>query len=194
MHTADCIRHTGPAALSSGCLEHRLAALRTAARLLLVSDYVVSWRFWRYLTSLFLTCLSIYEDGDGRERCWLVVNGYISSAKTRTVFCADLRSLLRFAWRAKELALVPLPSQLRPRLDLRRTAALPAILRRSAARGSAPRKSFGGGGPWCECGASSLGCSVGSGAAGVGPCSRRPVAGRGRFAGPLPPVRGLTIT
>ena len=86
MHTADCIRHTGPAALSSGCLEHRLAALRTAARLLLVSDYVVSWRFWRYLTSLFLTCLSIYEDGDGRERCWLVVNGYISSAKTRTVF------------------------------------------------------------------------------------------------------------
>ena len=40
----------------------------------------------RYLTSLFLTCLSIYEDGDGRERCWLVVNGYISSAKTRTVF------------------------------------------------------------------------------------------------------------
>ena len=38
-------------------------------------------------TSLFLTCLSIYEDGDGRERCWLVVNGYISSAKTRTVFC-----------------------------------------------------------------------------------------------------------
>eukprot|EP01045_Picozoa_sp_COSAG04_P048701 COSAG04_NODE_18821_length_431_cov_10.560241_1_plen_122_part_00 len=27
VHTADCIRHTGPAALSSGCWEHRLAAL-----------------------------------------------------------------------------------------------------------------------------------------------------------------------
>ena len=43
---------------------------------------------------------------------------------------------------------MPRPAQLRARLGLRRAAALPVILRRSAAQGSAPRKSFGGGEPW----------------------------------------------